>query len=584
MRKCLAVICLLAESFMLMGQDADQILHDRGEVFFWFSRPDKVSMTRLTQMISIDRVNGDSIFAYANASEYKALLGEGIYPEILVPPSLLYMEDAQDVKKNSQSWNGYPSYEGYITLMTGYAADYPDICLLDTIGFSVDGRLLLALKISDSAKINQPEPQVFYSSSIHGDETTGYGLLLLLTDTLLKSYGNSPELTRLIDSLEIWINPLANPDGTYYSGNATVSGSTRYNANGVDLNRSFPDIRNNNFPDGLVRQPEIMAMIEFMSKKNFVLSANFHGGAEVMNYPWDTWKKTFNPGYDSPLDTNTHPDDSWFIDISKEFADTTHHYSVPGYFTDPYLSGFSNGGDWYIIFGGRQDFVTYYLRGREITIEISGIKTLPSSYMPAYWDYNRRSLINYLEQAMYGIQGFVTDSATGMPLRASIEVLNHDRTAANSSVWSDSLTGRFTRLIAAGSWDLVFSVAGYPNDTIRDVQVQNRSTSWLLVKMGDGKTQGINSEIPVGSEIRLWPVPAMEKIHVSFTISGDSRCLLRITDINGKEQLIQDYRGIQGINYLELQTAGLPDGNYILEINASGSKYPATLFTISRTP
>jgi hypothetical protein len=171
-----------------------------------------------------------------------------------------------------------------------------------------------------------------------------------------------------------------------------------------------------------------------------------------------------------------------------------------------------------------------------------------------------------------------------MPLRASIEVLNHDRTAANSSVWSDSLTGRFTRLIAAGTWDLVFSVPGYPNDTIRNVQVQNHSTSWLLVKMGDGKSQGIKPENPTGGKILLWPVPAREKIHVAFTINGDSRCLLRITDISGREQLMQDYRGIQGTNYLEIQTEGLPDGNYIIEINAGGRKYPATLFTISRTP
>jgi hypothetical protein len=204
--------------------------------------------------------------------------------------------------------------------------------------------------------------------------------------------------------------------------------------------------------------------------------------------------------------------------------------------------------------------------------------------MPAYWDYNRRSLINYLEHAMYGIQGFVVDSATGMPLRASVEVLNHDRTTANSSVFSDSLTGRFTRLIASGTWDLVFSVPGYPNDTVRNVTVQNHSTSWLLVKMGDGKSQDVKPELTTPKEIRLWPVPAGEKIYVSFALSGETRCLLRVTDMSGREQLRQECWGIQGINNMQFHTAGLPEGNYILEIVAGGSKYPSTLFTISRTP
>ncbi|MFN8207827.1 MAG: M14 family zinc carboxypeptidase [Bacteroidales bacterium] len=440
MRKILAVLFFLGGWAIVSGQDAEQVLRDRGEVFFWFSRPHNLSVHQLTQIISIDRVKGDSVFAYANAEEYKALLALGIRPNILTAPSLVYKQKMQAPGKGAVAWDSYPTYEGYLALMAGYAASFPDICRLDTIGTSVNGRYLLALKLSDSAKSDQPEPEVFYTSSIHGDETTGYGLLLHLIDTLVTSYGTSPRLTRMLDSLEIWINPLANPDGTYYSGNASVTGATRYNANGYDLNRNFPDIR---YQDDTVWQPETRAMINFMQQRRFVLSANFHGGAEVMNYPWDTW-------------VTRHPDTDWFEFISHLFADTSMYYGPEGYFKDTYPSGVTNGYDWYDVYGGRQDFTTYALRGREITIEISGIKLIPSSSLHAYWDYNRRSLINYLEQAMYGIQGYVVDSATGVPLHASVEVLNHDLASANSSVWSDSVTGRFTRLIAAGNWDLVF--------------------------------------------------------------------------------------------------------------------------------
>jgi len=65
--------------------------------------------------------------------------------------------------------------------------------------------------------------------------------MLRLIDSLLTSYGSNPRITYVIDNAEIWINPNANPDGTYHGGNGTVYGATRYNVNGYDLNRNFPD-------------------------------------------------------------------------------------------------------------------------------------------------------------------------------------------------------------------------------------------------------------------------------------------------------------------------------------------------------
>ena len=50
---------------------------------------------------------------------------------------------------------------------------------------------------------------------------------------------------------------------------------------GYDLNRNFPDPGLSN----VVRQKETLDMIKFMRKHHFVISANFHSGAEVVNYP-----------------------------------------------------------------------------------------------------------------------------------------------------------------------------------------------------------------------------------------------------------------------------------------------------------
>src|SRR5690606_23026121 len=121
------------------------------------------------------------------------------------------------------------------------------------------------------------------------DELTGYVLMLRLIDSLLATYGTDARITQLVNNAEIWINPLANPDGTFRSGNNTVSGATRYNYNNYDLNRNFPDPILGVNPN---QQIETTRFRNIAETNNFALVANFHGGTEVVNYPWDTWTNT----------------------------------------------------------------------------------------------------------------------------------------------------------------------------------------------------------------------------------------------------------------------------------------------------
>ena len=97
-----------------------------------------------------------------------------------------------------------------------FAQSYPEICRLDTFGTTPQGRLLLAMKISDHVEDDEAEATFLYTSSMHGDELLGYPLMLRLINHLLTGYGTDDEVTGLVDKLAIWINPLANPDGTYY--------------------------------------------------------------------------------------------------------------------------------------------------------------------------------------------------------------------------------------------------------------------------------------------------------------------------------------------------------------------------------
>ena len=280
-------------------------------------------------------------------------------------------------------WDRYPTYETYVAMMQGWAEQYPTLCRLDTIGTSVNGRLILCMIIKGEESSQSQRPEFFYSSTMHGDEVTGYVMMLRLIDTLLSGYGSNQQYTDLINSVDIYINPLANPDGTYRRGNSTVQGSVRYNANNVDLNRNYPD------PFGTAplnpQQQENTAMIDYFTNHHFRLSANLHGGSEVMNYPWDSFTSRQRP----------HPDRDWWIEVSRRFVDTSRMYSR-SCFRDVTTEGYIEGGDWYVISNGRQDYVNYYHDCREMTMEISSVKTLSSDQLPAYWRFLQHSFVNYI--------------------------------------------------------------------------------------------------------------------------------------------------------------------------------------------
>ncbi len=441
MKKYLIIYTILLLSLIVKGQQA--------EYYFKFIEPDKHKInTQITQIISIDNILADTVFAYANSDELNRFLKFGYKIELLKHPSsgakVLNMATTIDQMVN---WDRYPTYEVYRAMMKKFEQDYPSLCKLDSICTTPNGHQLYVVKLSDNVSVNEQEPQVFFTSTMHGDEATGYILMLRLIDFMLKNYTANTRIGNIINNVELFINPNSNPDGTYRSGNATVSGATRYNANNVDLNRNFPDPIKGDHPDGYSWQPENIGMMSFAASHHFSLAANFHGGIEVANYPWDGWTSS----------QKLHADNNWYRYISRIYADSAQTNSPVGYFND-LENGITNGGDWYVVYGGRQDYMNWWHKCREITLEISTTKLLSSDALPAYWNYNKASLISYIESALYGISGTVKNSS-GEPVRAKIFVFKHD--ADSSHIYSTSNNGFYKRLIEPGKWDLLYEAPGY---------------------------------------------------------------------------------------------------------------------------
>lgn len=539
------LLCLIAIAIHT-GSNAQHILNidslfaNKNEIIFSFEENDKHKVNQLSDIISIDSWRHDTITAYANKEEFVNFLALS-YPFVIHTkhyPKAVNM--ASDINEMME-WNKYPTYNTYLEMMQYFQLQYSDICRVDTIGYSTKGRLILAVKISDNVDSNEAEPEFMYSSTIHGDEVTGYYLMLRLINTLLSSYNNDNELTTLINNTQIYINPLANPDGTYYKGDNSVVGSTRYNAKRVDLNRNYPDPWKTSQPNDI--QIENTAMINYVDKHHFVMAANLHGGAEVLNYPWDSFvsysKKTAD--YD------------WWINVCQQFINTCRNID-PYCFSTDFANGYVQGGNWYVISRGRQDYMNYHQRIREITMEVSLEKILPTDMLQDYWNTQHQALIDYIAEVHKGIHGTVTDSATGLPIEALIHIVNHDKD--NSDVYSSNLNGHFYRPIASGTYTLRVSAPGYITKEIKDIQYSYPNQTTINVELVKSK----NSP----DEIKIYPNPCTDYIQI---VSGDNIIEYTLLDATGRIISAQQVNAFS----TDIYTANLQAGIYIIEIHTSSN-------------
>jgi len=385
------------------------------------------------------------------------LIASGAEPQILDQDGLRAWPHPK-LEEPGRPPSGYPTWAQVEQTLQQRASQYPRLCRLYDLGVSVQGRHIWALNISDDAGTEEDEPEFRWIANMHGDEVTGLMLLMYMIDYLLQNYGTDPRVTSLVNSVDIWIVPSMNPDG--YTNN------TRSNARGVDLNRNFPEGTNGepNSPAG--REPETAVIMNWCFGRSFTLSANYHGGALVVNYPYD------NDGMGSVYSPT--PDDDLFIYISEEYS----RHNLPMWNSSTFYHGITNGAAWYAISGGLQDWSYRYMSDNDVTIEVSANKAPPFSQMPSFWNDNRESMLAYMETCLIGVRGVVTDAATGAPLSATIWV-----TGRNHPVYTDPDVGDYHRMLLPGTYELRFEAAGYDTITVPNVVVSAGPATRLDVPM-----------------------------------------------------------------------------------------------------
>lgn len=544
----------------------------------------------ISKAVSLDYRKGCLYTAYANPQELAAFKELGIPYELAPLPEdnrKGTISAAQSVAE-MEGWNMYPSYSTYVTMMQQWATNYPNICKLDTVGYSYNNHLLLCLKISDNPIATEPEPEFFYMSSMHGDEVTGFYFMLRLIDTLLSSYGVNEELTQLVNTTQIFIMPDANPDGTYKGGdnyvwqpNNSMDYSGRYNGNGEDLNRTYPDPFSTTAYQTQYNatEKENKAMIQYMNSHNFVMAACLHGGAEILNFPWDSYTSS----------QKSTADADWWTAVGDRFVATLREHtgaasnnsntfpnnlfrteSIGGGWWSQNYTEQCFGGDWYVIGGGWQDYANWYNHIRAFTIEVSREKcpAVTGTWgAKNYWIYQSEPLINIIKEVREGVHGFVVDSITREPLRAFIEVVGHDKDS--SQIYSRRGLGDYHRPIANGTYSFRASCPGYKSKTYTGVTAMYGSPTELIIELVPGEDPvGINT--PAQSEAKVFtvfPNPANGVVHIQAEPNTNlANQTIKLYNLYG--QLLQELPS----GSTECDLSAYTKGTYILRVGSQSIK------------
>ncbi len=319
---------------------------------------------------------------------------------------------------------------------------YPAITKLETVGTGVSGRSIYSLIISDNpGALEVDEPRVRLTGSIHGNEYISGEILIKYIEYLTTNYNEDTSLTDLVNSRYIVIIPALNPDG--------LGASTRYNENGIDLNRNFSwaFAAGGSHGSAPFSEPESRAFRDYSLSRVFHLSATFHSGAVVVNMPFDYGKES----------EGVFPVENDLVKfMGKEVYSTSGDFLLtPNLMTGTYTdSGTINGGDWYVAYGTLQDWSYREAGCLDLTVEVARSSPLDSAGIEEYFGYNRESITAYINAAGTGVYGVVTDG-TDPVAGAGVWVDDGDLVT-----YTDS-NGYYYKILKPGSYTLKVSKDGY---------------------------------------------------------------------------------------------------------------------------
>jgi hypothetical protein len=215
-------------------------------------------------------------------------------------------------------------------MLNGFNDKYPDLVNVFSIGESVIGKDIWCIRLTNE-KNETRKSSCLIDGCIHGSEWEGGEACLYLAEYLLINFDANETITHILNSSEVYIIPLLNPDGREVD--------YRYNENGIDLDRNFDidfgRIRGGSIPLGKLfgrikisylplnwereftilhklfpsfprwvsncgrnpfSEPESQAirnLIRELENNDFSFYVNCHTATHCIGYPWGVFKPPF---------------------------------------------------------------------------------------------------------------------------------------------------------------------------------------------------------------------------------------------------------------------------------------------------
>jgi hypothetical protein len=348
-------------------------------------------------------------------------------------------------------YEGYHTYAEVAAAAKAVATAHPDIATRFSIGKSYQGRELWAMKISDNVGTDENEPEVLYDGGIHADEHMSVEMALKIMHWLVDGYGTNTRITNIVNSREIWIVFLINPDGAehdiangkfhYWRKNRQPTPGTPYT--GTDLNRNFDykwggGGRTSTNPQAITYRgpkafsaPEARLMRDFLAsrvlagRQQIRMHITFHEAGRLVMWPYG-YTMTNVPG------DMTNADHDALVHIGKEMAASN------GYRPQ-------QASDLYITSGTSRDFAYGLYRIYSYTFELSNGDYLDDSRIASETGRNKNAVLYLAERAWcpLSVLGEVVRNARCGAFDDDLEVGRG--WTANPNGTDTATTGRFLR-------------------------------------------------------------------------------------------------------------------------------------------
>ena len=232
---------------------------------------------------------------------------------------------AAQAENGFEVWRSYDEAGGFRDQMYEAARENPQIAKLVKIGTTIQGREVLALKLTQGARGQRDgrRPAVLYSSMQHAREWIASEVNRRLMNWYIDGWReNDREIKNLLKDTELWFVLVANPDGYQYTfeeerlwrknlRDNNGDGQTSI-VDGIDLNRNFPNHFNYDEEGsssitssetyrgtGPASEPETQALKGLLDRIGFEFQVNYHSAGEWLLYA-EGWQ-IGTPTADDPI-------------------------------------------------------------------------------------------------------------------------------------------------------------------------------------------------------------------------------------------------------------------------------------------